>query len=145
MKKISMGKMVLLLALCLGLIAGLSLGIPAVSAIINPVPVFERNQNGQTYGTMDGIGPESPTMPDLIAVLGIKGKVGYVYVKDMDLEQPKTPDEAIEYNKRIETMAKEAIESGEEFLWTIPVYDADGKTVIDSFGIGIPEQFLVAK
>lgn len=55
---------------------------------------YPKNKNGQTYGsTADAASPE--TEPDLISAIGVDGTAGYVLKKDLDGEQPKSPEEAI--------------------------------------------------
>lgn len=87
-------------------------------------PNYPKNENGQTYGSAaDASSPE--TEPDLIRAYGVDGTVGYVLRKDLDGELPKKPEEAL-------AMQKNRPPGGRD----IPLYDADGETVIGVFHIG---------
>ncbi|MEK4510512.1 hypothetical protein EJP82_23655 [Paenibacillus anaericanus] len=87
-------------------------------------PNYPKNENGQTYGSAaDATSPE--TEPDLIRAVGVDGTVGYVLKKDLDGEQPKTPEEAIAIQN---SRPPDGYDS--------PLYDVDGKTVIGVFHIG---------
>lgn len=82
------------------------------------------NKNGETYGS-NLVNTEYGNEPDLILVEYGNGKSGYVYKEDFyDIpNQPKNPEEAIDYMKK--NRAKK-----------IPVYKNDGKTVVGAFQIG---------
>lgn len=85
---------------------------------------YPKNINGQTYGSAaDATSPE--TEPELISAAGMDGTEGYVLKKDLDGEQPKTPEEAIHMQNSI---------SPDGF--DIPLYDIDGETVIGVFHVG---------
>lgn len=81
-----------------------------------PTP-WATNANGQTYGVMNADGE-----PDLIAVEATNGRTGYVYAEELSGPLPSSPEEAA--------------------TWTpppsrsIPVYEADGTTVIGEFTVG---------
>ena len=84
----------------------------------------------------------SPTVPvgeepcsQLIAAVGINGVEGYVYYSDLYGNQPSTPEEAEQYMKRLNAEIAVAKLTGRRFLRRIPLYDADGVTVIGEFGI----------
>lgn len=81
---------------------------------------FLKNKNNETYGTY--IEGETEQIPDLILVVGDNGKEGYAKKDDLYLKQPKTPEEAIEYEKNKKNR-------------TIPVYKSDGETIIDQIKI----------
>lgn len=100
------------------------------------IPAYLVNENGQTFGTMAFVGPNNPFPPDLIAAVGIDGTEGYVYQRDLDAEKPNNPDEAVEYMKRYEERMEEMRRTGEMFFRIIPLYAADGVTVIGEFGVG---------
>ncbi|OMF19723.1 hypothetical protein BK133_29780 [Paenibacillus sp. FSL H8-0548] len=53
------------------------------------------------------------------------GTEGYELKKDLDGDQPKTPEEALAIQKSRPPGGRD-----------IPLYDVDGKTVIDVFQIG---------
>jgi len=95
---------------------------------------YSVNKNGQTFGTIADVGPDSQP-PELIAATGLDDKIGYVYYEDLQGDQPHNPKEAIEYMERLNVMIKEAREKGESYLWYIPLYESDGMTVIGSYGI----------
>ncbi len=80
---------------------------------------YEINELGLTYGS-DYWAATPDECPDLINVIGIHGKVGYVYNNDLT-PVINSPTEAIKY--ALATPSKEMI----------PVYKSDGKTVIDTF------------
>ena len=81
------------------------------------------NENGLTYGSaFDSISPNDE--PDLILARGIDGTIGYVYASDLNGKEPKSPEEAISLQK---------MKTGENI--TIPLYEADGKTIIGEFRI----------
>lgn len=77
------------------------------------------NSSGLTYGALNYLTDDGHGLPDLIEVLGINGNVGYVYKSAWNGVEASTPEEALEL-----------IEQGSV---TLPVYDSEGQTVIDSF------------
>lgn len=92
------------------------------------------NERGQTYGSNLAIESHSmdengnPNDLDLILVEADNGETGYVYKEDFydTHNQPKNPEEAVEYMKNFEKYNNRVI----------PVYEKDGKTVIGSYKIG---------
>ncbi|MBQ9385205.1 MAG: M56 family metallopeptidase [Ruminiclostridium sp.] len=86
-------------------------------------PVYEVNENGQTYGFIPDAASEDE-FPDLIPVIGDNGKAGYVYEKEFS-DVPSSIEEAAE--------RRESIKNGTYEPRSINVYEADGKTVIDTF------------
>ena len=106
------------------------------------IPPFPVNENGQTYGSMAGVGPHNPVAPQLVAAIGTDGITeGYVYAADLEGDsfgfgQPNNPDEAVLYMKRLEERHEEMARTGEKYLFTIPLYANDGVTVIGEFGVG---------
>ncbi|WP_073077589.1 hypothetical protein [Sporobacter termitidis] len=108
------------------IIAGMIIGImfinntPKVSAVSPSIPkYYQVNSNGQTYGsalTADFVGKE----PDLVAVVCADGTKGYAYAKDLKGPDFKSPEEALAYEKNNPSV-------------TVPVYEADGKTVVGQF------------
>lgn len=123
----------------LGLIISVTAGVAfAVSGYTNrsqeQAPKYQVNEYGQTYGS--GVYAVSvETEPDLIAAVGIDGTEGYVYAKDLQEDMPKTPEEAVARTqalKKVQSLKK----SGEPtVIKIIPLYEADGKTVIGEFAI----------
>jgi hypothetical protein len=92
---------------------------------------LEKNENGQTYGSVSGRSIED--VPDLVAARGIDGiTVGYVKSTDLFSPLPSSPEEAV----------KMQLEKDARGLYTIPLYESDGKTVIGEFlmGNGSPEE-----
>ncbi|WP_340014360.1 hypothetical protein [Paenibacillus sp. FSL K6-1318] len=91
---------------------------------IHITSLYPKNKNGQTYGSaVNATSPE--TEPDLFLATGVDGTEGYLLKKDMDGEQPKTPEEAIAIQN-----------SRSPDGWDIPLYDKDGETVIGVFRVG---------
>lgn len=87
-----------------------------------PAPVYPTNENGQTYGS--ALYATSPnTEPDLIKAIGVDGTVGYVRSVDLNGPMPKTPEEALELQRKTPSVRE------------IPLYAVDGKTVIGKFKI----------
>ena len=98
--------------------------------------IFPVNENGQTFGS-GGYGADNP---DLVLAYGIDGTLGYVLRTDIDgtgpLEKPNNPDEALAYMEELDKLAAEARARGESYIYTIPLYASDGRTVIGEFGVG---------
>lgn len=85
---------------------------------------YPKNKNGQAYGSAtDATSPE--TEPELISAIGVDGTKGYVLKKDIDGEQPKSPEEAIAIQNSRSPGGRD-----------IPLYDVDGETVIGVFHVG---------
>jgi len=90
---------------------------------------FPRNEFGQTYGS-DALAENFADTPDLIAVYGINGRVGFIKKTDSwPILHPnfKSPADAAAYNEEQRKNPPPAI----------PVYDLDGKTQIDTFRYGV--------
>ena len=112
---------------------------PDVTAIItieflNYVPTkLGVNDSGDTYGTG---GPGSS--PDLIAVTGTGpggGFIsGYVYASDLNAFSPDHEGLPANPNQALEWQAERDVKYPNG--WDIPVFDADGQTVLGSFHIG---------
>lgn len=86
-----------------------------------------RNAEGDTYGVENANGT-----PDLIAVIATNGRSGYAHRTDLDeingtaaSKTFKSPEEALEWQ-----------EAQRGKILSVPVYEADGKTVIGEFVIG---------
>jgi hypothetical protein len=101
----------------------------------NGIPDFPANEHGQSYGS----GGYGPSNPDLILATGIDGTMGYVLREDLEgtgpLTMPTNPKEALEYMEALEALAAEARERGDAYIYTIPLYAEDGRTIISEFGI----------
>lgn len=77
---------------------------------------WETNANGETYGVQNSRG-----VPDLIAVLATNGDVGYAYSKQIFGPFPTSPGQAAHWHP-VQRL--------------IPVYQADGVTVIGQYRVG---------
>ncbi|TDF95184.1 hypothetical protein [Paenibacillus piri] len=85
---------------------------------------YPKNKNGQTYGSAaDAASPE--TEPELISAIGVDGTSGYVLKKDLDGEQPKSPEEAIAIQNSRSPGGRD-----------IPLYNVDGEAIIGVFHVG---------
>ena len=119
--------MIISVAIVGGLIVG-SLGINQVTAssLKNQgeasAPHYEKNASGQTYGS-ELYATSLETQPDLILAEGEDGTTGYVRSEDLNGDEPKSPEEALAKQKMAASFR------------TIPLYDADGKTVIGKFKV----------
>lgn len=91
-------------------------------------PGYAVNQSGMTYGSaLDSNRPGNE--PDLIKAIGDDDTtVGYVRATDLEPDHPTTPEEAL------------AGQGGEAAAKVIPLYEADGITVIGTFTLAGPEQ-----
>ncbi len=99
----------------------LSLSSSLLAATLEaPAVGLAENENGQTYGSAS-IGAITGEMPDLVKAVTTDGKVGYLNVKDLLLDTPATPEEAI------------ALSTYSEANSVIPVYAEDGTTVVGAF------------
>lgn len=88
---------------------------------------YKVNGLGLTYGS-DYWAKTIEEAPDLIRVVGINGKEGYVYRDEFYAgESIKDPAEAVEY------------EASRAASYSVPVYKEDGITEIDTFIIGETE------
>lgn len=100
-----------------GLVGGL---VGAATASVEKT--YSVNELGLTYGSSAFAGsPEGE--PDLILVLATNGSVGYAYKSDLDGEMPSSPEEAERWHL---TQPSSRM---------VPVYEADGVTVIGEFEI----------
>lgn len=125
------------LCAALGLGAGASVAAAAggsaptsVTSQTKPAPEYSKNASGTTYGfASDSQSPEGE--PDLIAALTTEGKPGYVSKAELDVangtaasREFKTPEDAVTW-----------METEGRADRVIPVYEADGKTVIGQFTV----------
>lgn len=113
----------LLPIVCLALTAGVLLAARADAGdeYSPPDRTFPRNEAGQTYGSA----LDAAVEPDLIEAYGSNGTLGYVKKTDLYGELPSSPAEALESKAR----TREAI----------PLYAADGVTVVGEFVFDEPE------
>jgi uncharacterized protein YigE (DUF2233 family) len=97
----------------------------------NQVHPYPKNQKGETYGSLldaASLGVE----PDLILAQGVDGTIGYVRATDLnDVPHPKTPEEAVAYEKARTNAVR-----------PIPLYAADGETVVGVFHAGGPSEVI---
>ncbi|MDI6799995.1 MAG: peptidase M56 BlaR1 [Actinomycetota bacterium] len=123
--KIDQRKRIVIIALLVGVL----LGLLSFNAVIadkfkderrSPYPKYKVNKYGETYGS-DQYADSLEEEPDLILAQGVDGTVGYLRYEDLFGDMPKTPEEALEYNKR------------NDIPETIPLYASDGRTVIGQF------------
>ena len=128
-KLLSVRTIIIGVTLIAGIIVGtLSVG-PAIATNFSnqsnvPIPVFPKNENGQTYGSAALV--NSPDQePDLISAVGEGGVEGYLRAVDMHEEMPKTPEEAVAQNNKRKAGS----------VRQIPLYAVDVKTVIGVFNI----------
>lgn len=92
------------------------------SAGINALSTnFEINESGLTFGS-NYYSISTETTPDLVSVIGNNGLKGYVYAEDIAM------------NDNLAYTLMQAVSEGENY-YTIPVYEEDGTTVIDTFNI----------
>ncbi|MFK3938015.1 peptidase M56 BlaR1 [Alkalihalobacillus sp. NPDC078783] len=92
---------------------------------------YSLNDSGETYGSAL-YSTSSADEPDLIQAIGVDGTEGYIKKVDLDRvtgesDLPKTPEEAL---------AKQAERERNQDT-DIPLYEANGKTVIGVFSISL--------
>lgn len=128
-KRFGIQTIVIGIAFVAGIVAG-SIGLGKAIASINSgsIPrdaqIYQKNENGQTYGSSLNARPQDK-QPDLISAVGVDGKSGYVRSSDLFGTMPKTPEEALAQQRQRKV--------GE--VRKIPLYDAEGKTVIGEFNV----------
>ena len=101
------------------------------------------NERGETYGGIKDLN-EVTLEPDLEAAAGFtpEGEEIDGYVRTFDLynggpvQHPRNPAEALAYNAAMEELRREALDEGRDYLYSLPLYDKDGKTVIGFFPVG---------
>lgn len=92
----------------------------------DPAAAYPTNRSGQSYGklpTGDASSYNDEDLPDLQAAVGDHGVEGYLDARDLEGEEPSTPEEALAQQ---ESAAPTKV---------VPVYASDGTTVVDSFTI----------
>jgi len=120
-----------IIIICVSVVTGSIVGIIGFSpAIANSLsnqneaaPVYQKNENGQTYGS-SAYATSIETEPDLILAKGVDGTTGYVRSVDLNGVIPKTPEEAVELMRKRSKGVRE-----------INLYAVDGKTVIGTFEV----------
>lgn len=89
---------------------------------------FPVNDDGQTYGSTDGVGRKD--YPDLILVEASNGRQGYVendVLNEVTGANVSSPAEAVAWQRKMDA-------AGQASKW-IPVYLSDGKTQIGTFEV----------
>lgn len=141
MKKAFIRRSVYILLLCIGLLASMLITVSAGGSGKTYID-FPVNENKQTYGSGIHSEHENIEKPDLILAMGIDGTEGYVLKSDLEgtgpLQRPQNAEEALVYNEQLEALIREAEARGEEYVYYIPLYESDGRTVIGKFGVSIP-------
>lgn len=84
--------------------------------VLREITDWATNESGETYGVQNQRGT-----PDLVAVVATNGQQGYARRADLNDPRPKTPGEALEYQRTRGPATP------------IPVYKSDGETVIGEF------------
>lgn len=126
------GMRTLIIGICL--VAGIIVGVfgsgyaIATTSIQDLAPVYQRNDSGQTYGSALNVTSQDK-MPNLVLAIGVDGTVGYLQLADFMGELPKNPEEALAQQNKLESNAKAGI------VQQVPLYAADGKTIIGAFNI----------
>ena len=87
-------------------------------------PAFPTNINGETYGSAANVAPYG--YPDLVAAVGVDGVEGYIRMSEAHPEDPKTPEEAGQWQKELEAKGG---------FYFCPLYDKEG-AVIGKMQIG---------
>jgi hypothetical protein len=82
-------------------------------------PVFETNENGETYGSIAGIN-NIEEYPDLIAAVGVDGVEGYFRINEAHPEDPKTPEEALQWQEELKAAGG---------FYFCNLYDKDGNVI----------------
>lgn len=104
-----------------------AVGYSEATAASNAGPHYPANSVGQTYGTLPVDVTTLPLdeIPDLVKVVGDQGVEGYAYAGALlgvgDVA-PATPQEAL----RLQNVT---------FATQIPVFAADGVTIVDTFTV----------
>lgn len=89
---------------------------------------FPTNSRGLTYGS-DARAASLRDAPDLVAVVGDHGSLGFVYAKDLYAVDAmvRTPEDAIAYERRLKEVGPP----------TFDVYDVEGVKVVDTFTVDL--------
>lgn len=98
---------------------------------------YPKNEKGLTYGSTYNVSSYE-NFPDLILVVGVNGKTGYVYRDVLYSENPRTDEELNKYNQKIEELKNNGIE-----YFSYPVYSVDGEIEIDEYRVYIGSASIV--
>jgi hypothetical protein len=85
-------------------------------------PPYPENDRGMTYGSAK-VDEDDPG-PDLVAAYGTDGRCGFIRASDREGEQPRDPEEALDYMANLDPDGHD-----------VPLYAQDGVTVIGWFHI----------
>ncbi len=97
---------------------------------VNQTPTeWAVNENGDTYGA-----PNDRGEPDLLSVIATNGKVGYSYSQELNEASGRTAAE--KFTSPEDALVWQEARLGKSFA--VPVYEADGETVIGEFVIEGP-------
>lgn len=99
------------------------------------------NASGQTYGSAQWADTWEDR-PELIAAVGRHGTEGYLCAADLTAGEPTSPAEALARMEQYEALSADWDGQSPIVVRTIPLYDADGRTVIDSFDIAFTPSHL---
>lgn len=101
----------------------------------------ECNDRGEIFGPQPVL-EQIDVMPDLVLAMGLNGETGYVRATDLDAPNVSTPEQAEAYMEYLESEIRAAKLANQKYLDTIPLYDADGVTVIGEFAISFPDEMI---
>lgn len=94
---------------------------------------YPTSESDTTYGSLaDAVSPE--TEPDLVAAVGDNGEEGYVKASDIAPLIPLNPEDAVR--------AQGSAEFRKSMI--VPLYEADGSTVIGTFTLTPPADSAAA-
>jgi len=119
------GGVILLLVLLVS--AAVGYGVSNAVTSSDEAIKYATTPDGRTYGNLPTTDDFSNSdIPDLIGVMGDNGHYGYITKEDFNGgPPPKSPQDALSQQENAKSV-------------TVPVYDSDGITVIDSFTIHGP-------
>ncbi|PZT97178.1 MAG: hypothetical protein DI630_22230 [Gordonia sp. (in: high G+C Gram-positive bacteria)] len=92
---------------------------------------IQRNSRGETFGSAESI-TNDDELPDLVLSIGTNGRTGYIRSADI----PATPTTKAQAETLPETTAADGQRVRGPAAKTVPVFEADGTTVVGQFQIG---------
>jgi hypothetical protein len=104
-------------------------GVSSTGSTPMPAPQYPQNTAGQTFGSA-AVAPSADEEPDLVAAETTDGREGYVLKSDLDDANGTTA--AKTFKSPQDALAWQTSEAAQRDH-LIPVYAADGRTVIGSF------------
>ena len=87
---------------------------------------YPKNQRGQTYGS-DALVDSPDEGPDLVSVVGDHGTCGFVLAEELAGPDFSSPEQALAWQSDV-------LRQGPP---SIPVYDVQGETVVDTFTLSL--------